>query len=58
MDQADQFIPHLCVSDGLAAMAFYKSVFRAEEDDRILSPDGNARARRARDRRPQVLPQR
>jgi PhnB protein len=40
MDHADQFIPHLCVSDGMAALEFYKSVFRAEEEDRILSPDG------------------
>ena len=41
MGHADQFIPHLCVSDGLAAMEFYKLVFRAEEGDRIMSPDGN-----------------
>jgi PhnB protein len=41
MGRADQFIPHLCVSNGLAAMEFYKSVFRAEEGDRIMSPDGS-----------------
>ena len=36
----DQFIPHLCVSDGLAALEFYKSVFGAEEGDRMMEPDG------------------
>lgn len=40
MDHIDQFIPHLCVSDGMAALEFYKSVFRAEEGDRVMSPDG------------------
>jgi PhnB protein len=35
----DQFIPHLCVSDGLAALDFYKSVFGAEEGDRMISQD-------------------
>ena len=30
MHREDQFIPHLCVSDGLAALEFYKSVFGAE----------------------------
>ena len=36
----DQFIPHLCVSDGLAALEFYKSVFGAEEGDRMMEPKG------------------
>ena len=40
MHQEDQFIPHLCVSDGLAALEFYKSVFGAEEGDRMMEPDG------------------
>jgi PhnB protein len=40
MDRADQFIPHLCVSDGMAALEFYKSVFCVQEGDRIMSPDG------------------
>lgn len=40
MPQEDQFIPHLCVSDGLAALEFYKSVFGAEEGDRMMEPDG------------------
>jgi PhnB protein len=38
--QEDQFIPHLCVNDGLAALEFYKSVFGAEEGDRMIEPDG------------------
>lgn len=40
MKTTDQFIPHLCVSDGVAALEFYKAVFGAEEADRMLSPDG------------------
>ena len=40
MDHVDQFIPHLCVSDGTAALEFYKSVFGAQEGDRVMSPDG------------------
>lgn len=40
MNRDDQFIPHLCVSDGLAALEFYKSVFGAEEGDRMMAPDG------------------
>jgi PhnB protein len=40
MERADQFIPHLCVSDGLAALEFYKTVFGAEEGDCMMAPDG------------------
>ena len=40
MKRDDQFIPHLAVSDGLAALEFYKSVFGAEEGDRMMAPDG------------------
>jgi PhnB protein len=40
MHRDDQFIPHLCVSDGLAALEFYKTVFGAEEGDRMMAPDG------------------
>lgn len=40
MNREDQFIPHLAVSDGLAALEFYKSVFGAEEGDRMMAPDG------------------
>jgi PhnB protein len=40
MHREDQFIPHLAVSDGLAALEFYKSVFGAEEGDRMMAADG------------------
>ena len=40
MNREDQFVPHLCVSDGLAALEFYKSVFGAEEGHRMMAPDG------------------
>jgi PhnB protein len=40
MNREDQFIPHLIVSDGLAALAFYKEVFGAEEGHNMMSQDG------------------
>ncbi len=40
MNREDQFIPHLIVSDGLAALKFYKETFGAEEGDNMMSPDG------------------
>lgn len=40
MDREDQFIPHLVVSDGLAALKFYKEVFGAEEGDNMMAKDG------------------
>ncbi|HMJ26042.1 MAG TPA: VOC family protein [Pyrinomonadaceae bacterium] len=40
MHRDDQFIPHLCVSDGLAALEFYKKVFGADEGHRMMAPDG------------------
>ena len=40
MHRKDQFIPHLVVSNGLAALEFYKNVFGAEEGHRMMSPDG------------------
>ena len=40
MARADQFIPHLIVSDGLAALKFYKEVFGAEEGDNMMARDG------------------
>ena len=40
MHREDQFIPHLIVKDGLAALKFYKEVFRAEEGDNMMAPDG------------------
>jgi PhnB protein len=40
MKREDQFIPHLIVHNGLAALEFYKTVFGAEEGDRMMAPDG------------------
>lgn len=40
MDREDQFVPHLIVSDGLAALDFYKDVFGAEFGHNMMSPDG------------------
>ena len=37
----DQFIPHLIVSDGKAALNFYKEVFGGKEGDVMLAADGN-----------------
>jgi PhnB protein len=36
----DQFIPHLVVSDGMAALQFYKEVFGAKEGHNMMAPDG------------------
>ena len=36
----DQFIPHLIVNDGMAALTFYREVFGAEEGDNMMAPDG------------------
>ena len=40
MNREDQFVPHVFVSDGRAAMDFYKDVFNATEGDRMMAPDG------------------
>jgi len=40
MGQGDQFVPHLIVSDGMAALKFYKEVFGAEEGHNMMAPDG------------------
>jgi len=40
MSQQDQFVPHLIVSDGLAALEFYREVFDAELGDNMMSQDG------------------
>jgi PhnB protein len=40
MKRDDQFIPHLIVSDGLAALKFYQDTFGASEGDRMMAPDG------------------
>jgi PhnB protein len=40
MNREDQFIPHLIVHNGLAALEFYKTVFSGEEGDRMMALDG------------------
>lgn len=40
MNRDDQFIPHLIVKDGRAALEFYKDVFKADEGDVMMAPDG------------------
>jgi PhnB protein len=40
MHREDQFIPHLIVSDGLAALEFYKNTFGAEVGDNMMAQDG------------------
>lgn len=40
MQREDQFIPHLIVNDGSAALKFYKEVFEAEAGDNMMAPDG------------------
>jgi PhnB protein len=40
MSKTDQFIPHLIVSDGQAALKFYKEVFSAEEGHNMMAKDG------------------
>jgi PhnB protein len=40
MPRSDQFIPHLIVSDGRAALQFYKEVLGAEQGDSMMAPDG------------------
>ena len=40
MAREDQFIPHLCVSNGLAALEFYKNVFGAIQGDLMMAADG------------------
>ena len=40
MSREDQFIPHLIVSDGLAALQFYKEVFGGEDGHNMMAPDG------------------
>jgi len=40
MSQEDQFIPHLIVSDGKAALKFYKEVFGGQEGDVMMEPEG------------------
>jgi PhnB protein len=40
MSSEDQFVPHVFVSDGKAAMDFYKEVFGGTEGDSMMAPDG------------------
>jgi PhnB protein len=40
MSREDQFIPHLIVSDGMAALKFYEEVFGAEAGHNMMAPDG------------------
>ena len=40
MAEKDQFIPHLIVSDGIAALKFYQEVFGAEAGDNMMARDG------------------
>src|SRR5512141_2631890 len=40
MSRQDQFIPHLIVSDGPAALKFYQEVLGAEEGHIMMAPDG------------------
>jgi PhnB protein len=40
MNRDDQFIPHLIVNNGPAALKFYREVFGAEEGDNMMAPDG------------------
>jgi PhnB protein len=40
MNREDQFIPHLIVSDGLAALEFYQEVFAAGAGHNMMAPDG------------------
>jgi PhnB protein len=40
MSNEDQFIPHLIVSDGMAALKFYTEVLGATEGHNMMAPDG------------------
>jgi len=40
MSQENQFIPHLIVSDGMAALKFYREVFGAAEGHNMMASDG------------------
>lgn len=40
MSRKDQFIPHLVVNDGMAALKFYQEVFAARAGDVMMEPGG------------------
>ena len=39
MPKEDQFVPHLIVGDGMAALKFYREVFGAKEGHNMMAPD-------------------
>ena len=40
MEREDQFIPHVVVSDGLAALEFYKETFGGTDGHNVMAADG------------------
>lgn len=40
MSKEDQFVPHLIVNDGMAALKFYEEVLGAEPGHTMMAPDG------------------
>ena len=40
MSREDQFVPHLIVSNGMAALKFYQEVFGAKEGHNMMTTDG------------------
>ena len=40
MAREDQFIPHLIVSNGLAALEFYQEAFGADQGHTMMQPEG------------------
>jgi len=40
MDRPDQFIPHLIVNDGMAALKFYEEVFGGQAGHNMMAQDG------------------
>ena len=40
MSQEDQFVPHLIVNDGMAALKFYAEALGAEPGHTMMAPDG------------------
>ena len=40
MEPSDQFIPHLIVNDGMAALKFYREVLGGAEGHNMMAPDG------------------
>lgn len=40
MSKEDQFVPHLIVNEGMAALKFYEEVLGAEPGHTMMAPDG------------------